>query len=146
MLQKGEPLHVAQYAIAAIIDPLPGVATMNNLPRARKALRGFRKARPPRSRAPICKEIMCGLVAHLLSVGKPKIALLMAMTFFLYCRLGELRTAKRAQLLPPVRKKGALSHWTLSLAPQIERPGQPQAVTKTGVVDDAVICRLGWAT
>ncbi len=65
MLLNGSLLHEASYAVAAIIDAHPGMATMATLPRVKKALRGFKKLRPPRSRSPICKEIMCGLVADL---------------------------------------------------------------------------------
>ena len=82
---------------------------------------------------------MCGLTADLMFSGQPRIGILVAMTFFAYCRPGEMKNAIRSQLIPPVRKKGALSHWTLSLAPQNEVAGGRQAVTKTGVVDDAII-------
>jgi hypothetical protein len=61
------------------------------------------------------------------------------MTLFAYCRPGEMKNAIRSQLIPPVRRKGPLSLWTLSLAPQNEVAGERQAVTKTGVVDDAII-------
>ena len=139
MLASDLPLHDASLAVAAVVDAHPGMATMATLPRVKKALRGFRKVRPPRSRAPICKEIMCGLAAAIMQKGQPRIGILVAMTFFAYCRPGEMKNAVRRQLIPPVRKKGPLSHWTLSLAPQNEKAGAEQAVTKTGVVDDAII-------
>ena len=82
MLLNGAPLHEATYAVAAVIDAHPGLGTMASLPRVKKALRGFKKLRPPRSRAPICKEIMCGLTADLMFSGQPRIGILVAMTFF----------------------------------------------------------------
>ncbi len=116
-----------EYAVAAIIDSLPGVATMNELPRVTKALRGCRRAMPPRWKAPVCKEIMCGRAAQLMGVGKTRIALLVAMTFLSYCRPGGASHGSEVAAAPA----GA--------EPQNELPGLPQAVTKTGVVDDAVI-------
>jgi integrase len=139
LMEAGEPLHAAQYAVASIIDALPLVSATSQLPRVKKALRGYRKAKPPRSRAPIGREIMAGIAQQLLAWGHPSIALLVVLQFFTYCRPGELRSAKRKQFIAPVRKKGPLSAWALSLAPQEANPKSLQAVTKTGVVDDTIV-------
>ncbi len=64
MLEVGNALHVAQCAVAPIVNHLPSVGSTSDLPVVKQTLRGYRKAKPPRSRAPICKEIMAGIGSH----------------------------------------------------------------------------------
>ena len=41
-------------------------------------------------------------------------------------------------ILPPVRKKGPLSHYAVVFAPQEDDAKAPQPITKTGTIDDTV--------
>eukprot|EP00972_Heterocapsa_arctica_P072593 10717567-Heterocapsa_arctica.AAC.1 len=70
---------------------MPLIPALAALPRVKRALRGYRKARPARSRAPIAKEIMAASVQILLAKGAVNMAILMVLMFYSYCRPGELR-------------------------------------------------------
>ena len=59
LLATGSAAHVGETTVAAVRDELPW-ATGLPLPRVRRALVGFRKAHPPRSRAPLALEIVGG--------------------------------------------------------------------------------------
>jgi integrase len=142
LLDAGEPAHEAETAVAAIIDAMPVIPALAAMPRVKRALRGFRKARPARSRAPLSKELMAAFVQIFLAQGHVNMAVMMILMFYSYCRPGELRRAKRRQLLAPVRRKGPLSHWALVMAPQEDDPGAVQDLTKTGTMDDTIILDL----
>ena len=58
----GCPSGDGEKAVAAVIAASLGV-DRRKLPRTIRALRGFRKWRPPRSRPPILEEVMVGIVA-----------------------------------------------------------------------------------
>jgi integrase len=142
LLDAGEPAHVAETAVAAVIDAMPVVPALAAMPRVKRALRGFRKARPARSRAPLSKELMAAFVQIFLAQGHVMLAVMMVIMFYSYCRPGELRRAKRRQLLAPVRRTGPLSHWALVMAPQEDDPCVVQDLTKTGTMDDTIILDL----
>ena len=138
LLQEELPAHRAELTVAAVADALPVLAALPKETRIRRALRGFRKARPPRSRAPIAKELMAAAANILIQRGQLQIAQMVVLMFFSYCRPGEIRGLKRKQLLRPVRRRGPMSHWSLHLAPAVSGP-EVQALTKTGIMDDCVV-------
>lgn len=139
LLERQAPAHEAECAVAAIVDRFPVIPNAAAMPRVRRALKGYRRARPPRSRAPIAKEIMAALAQILMASGNVMMSVLVVMLFFTYCRPGELRLATRRQLLPPVRSRGPLSRWSLTVAPQEDQPLTPQAISKTGTMDDTIL-------
>ena len=138
LLEAGHPAHKATTALAAIRDA-EAFASDWTFPRAKKALRGYNKQRPPKSRAPLAAELMAFIASGMVMAGQREMAIMVATLFFTYCRPGELRTLRVKQLLKPVRRTGALSHWTLTLAPEEESGLAVQTLTKTGVMDDAVV-------
>ena len=146
-LEEGAALYKAEIAIASVADAMPELGMLASRPRLRRALRGFRKQRPPRSRAPVAKEIMAAIVNMLVNDGRPAMAFMVLIMFFSYCRPGEVRSLKRKQFLRPARARGPLtrSHWSIHFAPQSDRPTAPQQITKTGTMDDTVIMdRPAW--
>ena len=65
--------------------------------------------------------------------------------FFSYGRPGEIRGLRRRQFLFPTRSTGPLSHYGLVFAPQETDPLSPQALSKTGTMDDTVLLDApGW--
>ena len=139
LLEEGAALYKAEIAIASVADAMPELGMLASRPRLRRALRGFRKQRPPRSRAPVAKEIMAAIVNMLMNDGHSAMAFMVLIMFFSYCRPGEVRSLKRKQFLRPARTRGPLSHWSIHLAPQSDRPTASQQITKTGTMDDTVI-------
>ena len=82
--------------------------------RAKRALVGYNKTRPPRPRAPIAKEIVGGSVSILHQSA------VMTMVMFATVRPGEMRSLKAKQVLKPVRSTGTVLHWGLADSPQEE--------------------------
>ena len=145
LLEEGAALHKAEIAIASVADAMPELGMLASRPRLRRALRGFRKQRPPRLRAPVAKEITAAIVNMLMNDGHSAMAFMVLIMFFSYCRPGEVRSLRRKQFLRPARARGPLSHWSIHLAPQSDRPTAPQQITKTGTMDDTVIMdRPAW--
>ncbi|CAK0832385.1 unnamed protein product, partial [Prorocentrum cordatum] len=128
----------ADTLVAAVKDHFPFAVGSGTLPRVTRALRGFGKKRPPRSRAPAPKELMAAAVSMLLALGLYDQALQVAVLFYTYIRPGALRQLTVGQLLPPARRSGPLSHWSIILAPT-ETVGAPRVLTKTGTSDETVL-------
>ena len=82
---------------------------------------------------------MAVLAAVLMDKGEVRSSILVVMLFYTYCRPGELRSARRRQLLRPLRARGPLSLWNICLAPQEDDPQAVQSTTKVGTVDDTII-------
>ncbi|CAK0818286.1 unnamed protein product, partial [Prorocentrum cordatum] len=128
----------ADTLVAAVKDHFPFAVGSGTLPRVTRALRGFGKKRPPRSRAPAPKELMAAAVSMLLALGLYDQALQVAVLFYTYIRPGALRQLTVGQLLPPARRSGPLSHWSIILAPT-ETVGAPRVLTKTGTSDETAL-------
>ena len=140
LLEKGSAVYKAEIAIASVADAMPELGMLASRPRLRRAPRGLRKQRPPRSRAPVAKEIMAAIVNMLVNNGHSAMAFMVLIMFFSYCRPGEVRSLKRKQFLRPARAQGPLGHWSIHLAPQAVLPSKAiQQITKTGTMDDTVI-------
>lgn len=116
LCDRGCPANDAELHLAAARYALPLVATGWPFARMKKALAGFRKARPPRSRPPIPHEVMCGLVEALVFRRKEEMALMVMLMYASYCRPGEIRTLEVRQVLRPSRRAGPLSVWAISIA------------------------------
>ena len=91
LLEEGSALYKAEISIASVADAVPELGMLASRLRLRRALRGFRKQRPPRSRAPVAKEIMAAIVNMLMNNGHSAMAPMVLIMFFSYCRPGEMR-------------------------------------------------------
>jgi integrase len=138
MLDNDLPANEGEKSVAAVKDAFPFATGPMSMPRVRRALCGFRKAKPPRSRPPFPKELVAGVISLFISWGHRDAALQVATMFFTYARPGEIRGLRTQDLLPPVRERGVLSMSAIVIAPQNAFPGDPQRTTKTGVTDDHI--------
>ena len=74
--------------------------------RSRRALRGWRKEVPPKSRLPLPRVVAFGIAMRMLSLQLRAMALLVLVSFDVYLRPGEGLTLKGKKLVRPVRGSG----------------------------------------
>ena len=134
LLMDGCPSGDGEKAVAAVIAASPGV-DRRKLLRTIRALRGFRKRRPPRSRLPILEEVMAGIVAFLWNRGEQVLALFVMTLFYGYFRPGEGRSFFCADLnLPAGGLQESLNCVSLTVAPETRLEW-----SKTQTFDDTVL-------
>jgi hypothetical protein len=104
------------------------------LMRSRRALKGWRKTMPARSRLPIPKLLMFGIAMRLFYKGFKDMALKVLTDFDLYLRPGEGLALKAKNILPPVMVAGAQFKMTTVVIRDFES-GVPD---KVGVYDSAL--------
>ncbi|CAK0791906.1 unnamed protein product, partial [Prorocentrum cordatum] len=101
------------------------------LPRARAALRGFRKRAPGQSRAPLPRPGLAALVGAALFLGMQELAMALEVAWCAYLRLpSDLISMTGSSLIPPQRSTG-VSHWALLLYHEEKQPR-----SKTGQWDE----------
>jgi len=136
----------ADFLVASVKDALPRATGPRTLPRVQRALKGYAKKLPPKSRAPVPREVAAAAISGLLSVGELDAALQVMTMFSTFIRPGALRRVLVKDLLRPTRAAGAMGTWSLLLAPTEEDPlaplrperALPRQLTKTGTSDEAV--------
>ena len=104
------------------------------LSRSRKALRGWRKLMPPKSRLPLPKPVACGMAMRLLFLQEREMALALLLAFDLYLRPGETMGLKVKNLVAPVVGAGKqYQHFTL-----VVRDEEDEIPDKTGVFSNSL--------
>ena len=122
-----------EKAIAATVFAVPGLER-RQLQRANRALKGFRKLLPLRSRAPVPEELTCGVAVWLILRGHLELALYVLTLHFGYFRPGEGKGFKAEDLIPPAgSRQRSLNTASLVVAPQ-----ERLEVSKTQTFDDTV--------
>ena len=138
----GHQAHVGEKLVAGMIHVLPelGRAGALHLPRAWRAVKGWRRLCPGRSRHPLPLCVWSAVANHMISRGRVYEAIFVLLAFIGYLRPSEALNLRRAHLLPPV---GPVSRfWSILVCP--EEVGVP---TKTGSMDDSLLLdhpRLLW--
>ena len=128
----------ADQVVAAARHFIPGLAGKNGvkMPRVERALKGFRRARPSRSRHPLPLEAVAGLCNYFLDQCEWIMACLILVSFLGYLRPGEALKARKQDLVAPTSGLNpGLRFFGLIIAPQ-ERPWEP---CKTKEWDDTVL-------
>lgn len=86
---EGRPMNEGEKLVASIEYHNPKLR--GALTRSRRALKGWRKERPPGSRVPLPKLIAYGIAMKFLAAGKREQALKVVLDFDTYMRPGEIR-------------------------------------------------------
>ena len=138
LLEAKRPVHEADMVVAAVRARYPSVLVSNSevQQRVRRALRGFGKKRPRRSRLPIPETVMAGIVAAMLHRKARSSALETVTRFYLALRPGESRRIRAGHLAPPPKAAHldpGLQYHTITIAPQEELDP-----TKTQCFDDTL--------
>ena len=131
---QGEHSSVAEKAVAGLLYFRPRLSR-DMLPRTRRALRGYRKVRPPMSRLPLVDDLVCGLVVTLIHLGHPLSALAVFVASKCCLRPGEIVSLQASDASMPIPgHQGNLSLVTLTVA-----PAERAQMSKTQTFDDAVL-------
>ena len=135
----GEDLSAGSWAYAAVtfftgLNKASGAL----MPRCRRALRGFRKLAPPRSRLPMPYMVMAMIVMELLARQRVQSALVVLLIFELYLRPGEAFHIRAVDLVPPVSDVSGASHWCVTL-----HAAETEQESKTGEFDESLSLDLG---
>ena len=106
---EGKPMNEGEKILASV--EFHHGSLKGKLVRSRKALRGWRKERPPESRVPLPKLVAYGLCMILLAKGKRLHALKLILDLDTYMRPGESHDLLKKNLVVPVSKAGPQYKW-----------------------------------
>lgn len=117
----GEPIDAGNYLVAATQDKYPRFKKAVILERVERAMKGWRRLSPSRSRQPVPKVVIGLLCERLVKVGRKRMACCVWLGMEAYLRPGELCRARRRHLLQPLSTGGGLQYWNLQPHPADER-------------------------
>ena len=104
MLAAGRSVQEGEKVVAAVIH-YHHETSRHLLPRVAKALRGFRKVSPAKSRMPMLEEIVAGMAVALKALKKDRTALAVVTCASGYFRPCELRQFLTEDLVLPAGGK-----------------------------------------
>lgn len=132
LLLKGAQRTEAEYAVSAVRAMLPQYSGRSGvgLPRAERALKGFRRLRPSKSRYPMPWPLTAATIMALWALNQSQMALMVLLLHVCYLRPGEARQLRVEDLLAPGVQSKA---WAVVIAPQSR--GE---VSKTLTSDDTI--------
>ncbi|CAE8620312.1 unnamed protein product [Polarella glacialis] len=123
-----------EKGVAAIFASLPRLRRLD-MPRVKRALKGYKKKRPPVSRYPLPEEVVAGVAAVLHLNHHPRNARSVLCQFYGYLRPGECRKLKVKDLVIPAGGMSkSMNNYAVIIAPFEDL--QP---SKTQTFDDTVI-------
>jgi len=123
--------------VAAIRFLLPRLVSpkLFPLPRAERALRGWKALVPPAQRLPVPRAVAGAIAGVMMNWNLPLMALCVLMSFAAYLRPGECHRLKGRDLVPPQPHAGR-AHRAWGLIVNNAEDGRPG---KTGVTDEAIM-------
>ena len=135
---RGEQASTGLQVSSAVLHHRPGYGKGGSLklPRCWRALRGWRRLCPPRSRQPEPLMVWAGIMHEMVSMNMARVALLIALSLSTYLRPSSLLMLTSADLYPPVL--GISLYWSLLVHRQGSRP------SKTGEYDLSVVLDSYW--
>ena len=131
---KGEQSHRGDKLLASWmhLHPHYGKFGAKKVPRAWRALKGWRKLTPGRSRAAHSLPVWCGVACRLIAKGFLRMAIFLLLSLCSYARPSAMAQLLKAGAVKPVM--GITAHWALLLNPQ--EHGVP---SKTGDFDVSIM-------
>ena len=129
--QDGMSLNEATKFLAAVIDAHPEVSAKGCLPRARRALKGWKNLDPGNSRPPIAWPIIALVVSKMIEMGHNTVALFVLTMFATYCRPFELLLLQKKDL---IRSKALSMPWSLVL-----NKSEDLEQSKVGMQDECMV-------
>jgi len=132
----GYEAATGQMTIAALRHFLPemGSSTQWPLPRAERALQGWRSLLPPRMRLPLPRAAAGCIAGLMISHGRAAMAVFILLCFVTYMRPGEALRLKGRCLVPPFHNAaGSTPHYGI-----ICNDASDGTPGKTGSMDEAV--------
>lgn len=135
----GHQAYRGEWCLAALLHKMPefGRGGPRSVARAWRALKGWRKLTPSRSRRPHPLKAWAATAVMLCLRGHPQMALYTLLLVSAYLRPSEGMALRRADFLPPT--VGATGTWSILIA-----PSEIGATTKTGDSDDSILLDSRW--
>ena len=134
LFSKGYDLNVGEKTVAALMFVFPRFSRFGDLkiPRVHRALRGWRRLAPPKSRVPLTFYVVAAISALLVADSQVSMALWCLISFGTYFRPGSMMQLRRSSFLKPVT--GMDQYWKI-LTHQSELCQRG----KTGTTDDTLL-------
>lgn len=131
---RGEMPATGEIAMAALMHLMPEFSRCGSakVPRAWRALKGWRLFSPVKTRKPVPWPVWTALAWRLVEAGRLRAAVFVLLLVSTYLRPSELLGARAEDLNAPAAS--VVQHWSLLVAP--ERRMTP---TKTGIFSDSVL-------
>ena len=141
LFQMGHDVHAAEFAVAALMHVDPGFARRGgrHMPRTMRALKGYRRLAPRRSRVPHPLATWMALAADLADRGFTDMAVFTLIMVQGYLRPMETLRLTPSSFVPPVCGSGRF--WSLLLHPQALGIS-----SKVGEYDESLLMDAPWAT
>ncbi|CAE7252533.1 AMY1.1 [Symbiodinium necroappetens] len=133
MFLQGSSLAVGEKTIAAV--EFRFIEAKKGLLRARRALKGWRKLRPPTSRLPLPKPVTYGIAMVLIAKGHRDMGVKTLVDFDLYLRPGESLDVRAKHVVRPVPKSGK-QYQKYAVIIRDQELGRPD---KTGTFDNTIL-------
>ena len=141
---QGRQPSTGERLLAALMDREPrfGRYGGDRLPRSWRALKGWRRMIPPRSRKPLPWPVWSALAWRLKDAGRLDMMLFTLMCVTGYFRPSELLRLRRGDLVPPA--KHVLKSWSVLIAPEEEKvPTKTQNFNDSVLMDSALLDWMG---
>lgn len=142
MFFSGRDLAVASKLVAGWSHFFPWRGRSEQLPRCHRALKGWRRIAPPRSRVGVAFFVVAGIAAELLRRGFLSMAIWVLVGHGGYLRPSSNMRLRRGSFVRPT--PGISSHWGLIL-----HESDYGDKSKTGTQDDSLmwdVAELSWMT
>ena len=134
----GDQAYVGEKTMAAFQDKYPAFNKFGwrKTPRAHRALKGWRKLAPPRSRVPRALALWCAICAELCRKGLHQMAVYVLISVECYLRPSEGVRLRALDLVEPATFS---EHWGLVICPE-----EMEVATKTQEFDDSLLLDSHW--
>ncbi|CAE8693166.1 unnamed protein product [Polarella glacialis] len=135
----GSQAHLGNRVMAAFLDRWPefGRLGKRKTPRAWRALKGWRRLTPGKSRKAHALPVWAAITWRMIVRQQVRMGIFNLVQVSTYARPGELICLTRSSLIPPTQ--GVTKYWSLLLSPEekVER-------SKTGSSDDSLLLDSPW--
>lgn len=131
MFELGFDLQDGTKTLAAIIDANPGYGPRHMLPRTRRALHGWSKTEPQKTRPPLPWPLIAAMTLAMLKKGRAHAAAGVLLMFSAYLRPGEMLDLQIGDLVAPMPGKTCFS---LHL-----HPAERREQSKVGLSDESML-------
>ena len=131
IFEQGVDLHEGTKLWAAVADAFPDFGQKDKLPRTRRALQGWHKVDPQRTRPPIPWQLVAAISMKMLARQRVHSSLAVLTMFSAYLRPSECLFLQKSDLMKPMPGH---KHYSLHL-----HPSARQEVSKVGLSDESIL-------
>ncbi|CAE7708857.1 AMY1.1 [Symbiodinium sp. CCMP2592] len=134
LFEEGCDLGEGTKSLAAVVDAFPSFSQKSSLPRSRRALQGWHKLDPGRTRPPLPWPLVAYLILTLLKAKQIRSAVAVMLMFVAYLRPGEALSARNEDLVVP---SVVHPHYTLNLHPEERMETSKMCLSNESVMLDS---------